>query len=424
MTKEEDLSARKPGNGDLSRVLISSSTFPLPRQKGLPRFVYDLSEALAQRAEVRALVPDAPQAERRELLGSVEVRRFSYFRPRRWQRLAYGHGMRANLRSLLGKIQVPLFLAAQTAAIRSQLRSQRTQLLNSHWLVPQGLTAALAMGANRKVAHVLSVHAADVHLLQRLPFGRALARFVLDRTDFVFADGSGVREDLDHLLGRPSGAVLQPMGVHLESFRSGPGLDPGEQPFADGFLLFFGRFTEKKGILYLLRALPRILEHYPRLGLIAIGYGELEEALRRESRKLGLEEAVLFPGRLAHSDIGRYLRDCRVAVVPSVIDRNGETDGMPTVVVEAMASGARVVGTAVDGIPDVIRHGENGWLCREKDPRDLADKILTALEDPSPSPVPRQAAETAEALDWSQVAARYLKVFQEVLASRREDLSR
>jgi glycosyltransferase involved in cell wall biosynthesis len=93
---------------------------------------------------------------------------------------------------------------------------------------------------------------------------------------------------------------------------------------------------------------------------------------------------------------------------------------MPTVVVEAMAAGARVVGSAVDGIPDVIRHGENGWLCRPADPGDLADKILCALADGSPSAILEQSARTADALDWSAVAARYAAVFRELAAAPAE----
>ena len=91
---------------------------------------------------------------------------------------------------------------------------------------------------------------------------------------------------------------------------------------------------------------------------------------------------------------------------------------MPTVVLEAMASGTRVVGSAVDGIPDVIRHSENGWLCRQKDARDLAEKILTALEDSPSSRVIERALETADRFDVAEVAARYANVFEHLLSGR------
>jgi glycosyltransferase involved in cell wall biosynthesis len=399
------------------RALLSASTFPLHPDDLRPRFVYDLAEALADSCQVSALVPDAPGARREDRMGRVEVHRFTYFLPRRAQILAYGHGMTENLRNRpLSWFQAPPYVLALAFATRRLVARRGIEVVNAHWMIPQGLAVAMARGRQGRFRHVLSVHAADVYLLARLPLGRALARYVLERTDAVFADGSHVAERLDRLLGYPAGAVIQPMGAHLELFQSAPPLAEGEVPFSDGYLLFFGRFSEKKGVVYLLRALPRILERRPGLGLVVIGYGALEEELRAEASRLGVAAATLFAGRRPHAEIASYLRSCRLAVVPSIVDSNGDTEGMPTVVVEAMSAGVRVVASAVDGIPDVVRHGENGWLCREKDPEDLAEKILDALADPPGSVVERGIVETAERFSWPRVAQRYHETFERLLA--------
>jgi len=400
------------------RVLISTSTFPIRADDGLPRFVYDLAEALAESCEVTCLVPDAVGAAKRERMGAVDVRRFTYFLPRRWQRLAYGHGMRENLRaSLLCKLQPPPFVAAQSLATRRLVSAEGIEVVNSHWMIPSGLSTALARGPGGgragRFGHVLTVHAADVYMLRGLPFGAAIARFILDRSDHVFADGSHVRDSLDELVGGTTDAHLQPNGVRVEGFREAA-VRPAASPFPDGYLLFFGRLAEKKGVTYLLQAMPRVLSRHPNLGLVVIGYGPLEGALRDEARALGIARSVEFAGRKSHAEIGAHLAGSRLAVVPSIIDSHGETEGMPTVVVEAMASGTRVVGSAVDGIPDVIRHGENGWLCREKDPADLAEKILVALDDPETSGIPGRGLDTAHRFDWSEVAARYVEAFERV----------
>jgi len=397
------------------RVLISASTFPIREGDGLPRFVYDLAQALTKYADVVALAPDAAGAARHERMGDIDVRRFTYFLPRSAQALAYGHGIRANLReSWRVKLQPPLFVLCQAFATSALVRKERIELVNSHWMIPQGLSTALVAGVGRRFRHVLTVHAGDVYMLEALPFGRLLARFIVSRSDFVFAVGSHVRDSLDALLGRPSHASLQPMGANVPLFREGAGEPTAEARFPAGFMLFVGRFSEKKGTVYAFRALPRVLERYPDLGFVVIGYGELEQELRDEVKRLGIERAVVFAGRKTHEEIGRYLRSCRVAVVPSIVDSRGETEGMPTVVVEALASGTRVVGSRVDGIPDVIRHRENGWLSNEKDPADLANKILEALDDPDDSHVRRKGADTADGLDWSAVAAHYARVFGEL----------
>src|SRR5690606_34509883 len=164
---------------------------------------------------------------------------------------------------------------------------------------------------------------------------------------------SHVAAALDDLLGRPTGAIVQPMGVHLALFADETG-PPPPHPFPEGYAIFVGRFVEKKGLRYLLDAMPSIRARHPGLGLVLVGYGELETEVRAQIASLGLEDAVHLTGKIPHRELIPWLRHARLAVVPSIVDRNGETDGMPTVVSEAMAAGLPVVGCAVDGIPDVI----------------------------------------------------------------------
>ena len=395
------------------RVLVSTGTFPLRLDDGFPRFVYDLAEALAARYEVTVLAPGAPDAPQQERMGRVDVRRFTYFRPRAWQALAYGHGMRDNMRaSFVARLQAAPYILAQAASLHRLATG--ADVVNSHWMIPQGLSAALVPNMPR---HVLSIHAGDVYMLDKLPFGRRLARFVMRKTDAVFCDGSHVRDRLDSLLGYASNAIVQPMGVRTDLFRAAQ--TPVPSPFPDGYLLFVGRFAEKKGVPYLIRALPKIRDRVPGIGLVLIGYGAGEQALREEAQRLGVADAIQFAGRKTHEEIAAYLHGCHVAVVPSIVDRNGETEGMPTVVAEAMAAGARVVASAVDGIPDIVRHGENGWLCREKDPDDLARKVIAALEDEGSSRIPEAAVTTSRDLDWTRVAARYFDAIQRLAAEAR-----
>ena len=150
--------------------------------------------------------------------------------------------------------------------------------------------------------------------------------------------------------------------------------------------------------------MPDILRQHPQLGLVIIGGGPQESRLYQEVVQLGLKRWVQFVGGQAHQEVIRYFHNCRVAVVPSITDQIGRTEGMPAVIAEALAAGARVVASAVGGIPDIIQHAHNGWLCKEKDPHDLAQKILTALAEPHDSPVLQRAQETAALLDWSVVA--------------------
>jgi glycosyltransferase involved in cell wall biosynthesis len=399
------------------RVLISASTFPLRRGDGSPAFVFGLARGLAQHAEVTVLAPGGGDAPSDETWDGVRIRRFDYAWPRRWQCLAHGDGMETNLAgSWAARVQVPGFLAAQALAVRRLVRELRPDVVNSHWILPQGLTSALALG--RGVAHVVTLHGGDAHFLSRIPATRPLARFVARRSDAFFAASHAVRDQLDAALGRPSQAELQPMGVDVEAFRTALPLEATDEGFPDGYLVYVGRLQEVKGVDVLLDAFAQLRARSPALGLLVIGYGERESALREKARVLGLGDAVRFAGARGAEDVAGALRGCRACVIPSRRLSSGRQEGMPTVVAEALAAGARVVATRTGGIPDVIREAETGWLCADSDPAALAAAVARALESEDADAVAARGQAASEAFDWSTIARCYARVFERVSQER------
>ena len=342
----------------------------------------------------------------------VEVFRFRYFWPARAQILASGDGVAANLRaSWTARLQAPFFVMAELVAlVRIGLR-WKPDVVNAHWLIPQGVTAGLARFAHRARV-VLHVHAADVYFLQRFVWGPWVARFAVKKADLVYADGSHVRDALDAMLKTPSGAQLRPMGVSVSRFTPG-GQPEGVTP-VPGRILFVGRLVEKKGVAYLIRALKLVRQQIPDAHLVIAGSGPLQRELEEAAEHLGLSQYVDFLGPLPHSRVVEELHRADIACVPSIIDSLGETEGMPTVVLEAMASGTKVVGSEVNGIPDVLRHEVNGWLATPADPDSLAAALLAALSSPPYGEISQRAMATASGHDWQSLGASYLEPLGEV----------
>lgn len=388
------------------RVLIVSSTFPSRWPSAEPRFVYDLARGLVPHVdEVHALVPDAPGLPREETWDEVRVRRFTYFRPRGAQGLCYRKGIPANLRGNPWLVfLVPFFICTQAWAIGRMVRKHNLDVVNSHWIIFQGLAAAIARVFVR-FRHVLQIHAAGLYLLLRMPrwIGRPLARFIVRRADHVVCVSRYVLARTTELLGYEPEASISCMGVDTSLFA---GMDETEGDTGPR-ILFVGRMVEKKGVEFLLRAMPRVRERVPDARLSIVGSGELERELRDLTETLGLgADIVEFHGSLPHEEVVGHLRMARVVTVPSVIDSHGETEGMPTVILEAMAAGKRVVASDVNGTPDLVRDGENGWLARPGDPDHLAEQLVHALRDTGDA-VPRAARETAMEYDWTRVCERY-----------------
>jgi len=399
------------------RVLIATSTFPIADDDGLPRFVYDLASALAGYCTVTVLAPHYPGAEYQESMGRLAVRRFQYAWPASGQQLAYGSGMRENWAvSWPARLQIPAYMAALTLAVRRLSHGRRFDVINSHWLVPQALGVALASGRGRSCAHVVTVHAGDVSLLETLPMGRPITAFIAGRTDLFLPVSTHIGARVRRMAGRRVTWAAQPMGVDYRRFSTHP-QRPSGLLSGSHFILFVGRLVEKKGVACLLAAMSRILPQFPELALVLIGSGAMETHLKAHARALGIADRVQFLGRRGHAEIVSYLHACRVLAIPSIVDTKGDTEGMPTVLAEAMAAGCRVVAGRVPGISDLIIDGRNGWLARPGDPEDLACKLRQALcaQD---SRVAQQARRTARDLDWGRVAENYLRHFESVLRRR------
>lgn len=165
------------------------------------------------------------------------------------------------------------------------------------------------------------------------------------------------------------------------------GLELGRFPFAERLprtgreplLLATGRLVEKKGFGLLIDAVARVRDRGTGVRLDIVGAGELEGELTARVRASGHADAIRLLGPLPQTDVARLLREADAFVAPCLVGADGNADGLPTVLLEAMASGVPCISTAVTGIPEVIRHGETGLLCRPGHLDDLVDAITTVI---------------------------------------------
>jgi colanic acid/amylovoran biosynthesis glycosyltransferase len=147
----------------------------------------------------------------------------------------------------------------------------------------------------------------------------------------------------------------------------------------DRYVLFAGRFVEKKGILYLIEAMRRLDGEGRDLRLVLIGSGPLDEEVRRAAAAL---KAVEFIPWVPNSELRRWMRGALAFCVPSVQAADGDAEGLPTVVLEAMAAGTPVIGSRHAGIGEAIEHERTGFLVEGRDPEALAAALRRLGDDP------------------------------------------
>ncbi len=166
-------------------------------------------------------------------------------------------------------------------------------------------------------------------------------------------------------------------GLPVPSSATSPSETDRPEEKAGGYLLYVGRLRVRKGVEVLLEALPAARQAHPGLRLLLAGEGEQRQALEQRCADLDLGACVTFLGRCDAARVRRLLSRACCLVVPSIYE------GMPLVILEAMAEGTPVIASAVSGIPEVVLDGETGWLVPQEDPPALTDAMVAALADPA-----------------------------------------
>jgi len=146
-------------------------------------------------------------------------------------------------------------------------------------------------------------------------------------------------------------------------------------------ILAVGRLVEKKGFSYLLDACAILRSRGINFRCEVVGGGELESELLEQFQKLDLGDYVTLCGPMSQSDVKKKIRQARILAAPCVHAQDQDRDGLPTILLEAMALGTPCISTPVTGIPEVLIHEETGLMVPERDETALADACQRLLED-------------------------------------------
>ena len=146
-------------------------------------------------------------------------------------------------------------------------------------------------------------------------------------------------------------------------------------------ILCVGRLVEKKGHRYIIAACEALKRRGVAFECAIVGDGPLRRRLERRVRARGLDTQIQFSGRLPEREVAELMAKATALVCPSVVAGDGDRDGIPNVILEAMACGVPVVASRVSGIPEVVEHGVTGLLTEPGDAEGLAARIEDVLLD-------------------------------------------
>lgn len=291
-----------------------------------------------------------------------------------------------------------------------QLREWRPDLLQT-FLFHANIAGRIA-GRLTGVRHIVSgIRVAERRSRKRLWLDRA-TEWMVERHVCVSRDVAefSIRD------GRlsPEKVIVIPNGVDVDRFASAPPADLAEFgiPARSRVILSVGRLDPQKGPDVLLEAFLLLASRYAAAHLLLVGSGPMADALQRAAREYGLEQRVHFAGW--RGDVPELMRAASILALPS------RWEGMPNVVLEAMAAGLPVVASRVEGIGDLVRDGETGRLVEPDHPDAVAAALGELLADSGRRSAMGLAAQTtaAQQLSWDRVAAAYDELYTALLAGR------
>jgi glycosyltransferase involved in cell wall biosynthesis len=364
-------------------ILVLTTCYPLSDRDISAIFLRTLYENMAdrQRVNITILAADHAEAEKHyeKRLGSgfLKVVRYRYFF-KQYEQLLYGDAVLSNLKkNRFLYLLLPFFMISFFFTAVLTLSRQRFALIHAHWALPSGLVAVV-LGKLYGIPVMVTSHGGDVYGLRSF-LSRRLLAYVFRNAQCVNAVSEPLKKEI--LIIEPeSNVFVLSMGVDENLFR------PVEVVCEDhGFcsddvlLLFVGRFSEKKGIEYLLEALSCLVSQDNRYKLILIGKGNLENKLRQSVQSLALDRHVVFMGAVENHRLPQYYALADLVVVPSV-DAVGGKEGLGLTIIEALLCGKRIIASKVGGIA-TFENFKAVTLVPQKNSKELAAAIKSKIDD-------------------------------------------
>jgi len=280
-------------------------------------------------------------------------------------------------------------------------------IVHVQWPIPNGL-GSLFLKKFYGIPYINTIHGEEVYLSKRYHTLFALNSFVNNSTKTI-TNSSATRDSCLEAGLRKEKLEIIPFGVDIDFFKPLK-INKNENIFQ---ILAVGYLIERKGFEYLIKAMTTVLNEHKNTQLNIVGSGPLEKKLKNLIEELKLENNVKIIKNVSDNELLYLYNSSDLFVLPSIVDSQGNTEGLGVVLLEAMACRLPVIGSNTGGIPDIIQDGETGLLVPEKDVSMLSKAILNLIEDENlrEKIAVNGYKRVREEFSWERIAESYLKIY-------------
>ncbi|MFD1427263.1 glycosyltransferase involved in cell wall biosynthesis [Kroppenstedtia sanguinis] len=314
-----------------------------------------------------------------------------------------------------------LYYQALVREIQQLKESFAFDLIHCHTIFPDGYAGTLLKKVF-SVPVVSTIHGSDIRLY---PFR---SKGVLERTevalrscDHIVAVSNGLKRDAQRLVAGVEATTIyngfDPKRFYPRSQKVAR--EHLQLPEQEKIILYVGNLYKVKGIEYLIDAFAIVADQHPEFHLYLVGDGPLRGPLKKRSREKGIEGRIHFTGRRPHDEIPWWVNSSDVVALSSL------SEGLPSILLEAMGCGKPVVATDVGGVSEILQHRKTGFLAKPKDPEDLVHylRILLMDDEGLAHDMGERAYAESGSHTWQKNAERMVKLYDQLLdkSSKRND---
>jgi len=405
---------------NVKKILVTTTTFlTFLEGDGTPPFVYELSRRLVKKENFHLIVltPFRKNTKIFEERENLKIYRFKYG----FTSLCEGAILPNLKKNKFLFFQVPFLSFFALINLAKIIRKEKINIIHAHWIIPQGFIAVLYKKLFRKknLKIICTSHGGDIFGLQN-PFMKKIKRWTLNNVDRLTVVSNAIKEEVKKLDARDNLPIeVIPMGVDAELFNPDKYDSKIKEKYGieGSFLLFVGRLAEKKGVKYLIDAMPAVIQEHPKTKLLIVGSGSLENELKKQIKNLNLENNVIFTGAIPNNELPSYYATADIFIGPSIIAKGGDAEGFGLVFVEALMSKTCVITSDFKAISDIIKNGDTGIQIDVKNIELFSKKIIELLKDQEKR---KRLAENGYSFvknnfSWDVIRDKYYKILKNII---------
>jgi glycosyltransferase involved in cell wall biosynthesis len=365
--------------------------FP-PISGGVGYYVYNLSRRLLQRGhQVTVLTRGTTKATEKEVMNGIRVFKVSFFPIYPLHYWIHGVFVNALFEFLEPELDLVHLHTPLTPPIRTSL--------------PIITTVHTPMKIDSRHYEVLDIYSLAIKLQSMVVYPRIESELFSASRKMTTVSSAVARELKEYGLN-PNKITVLGNGVDEKTFT--PVQNNAEK---ENYILYTGVLRARKGLFDLINCAEHVIKEHPDMKFLLSGRGPFLKKLEQEVQLRGLQEKVVFLGYIDRRKLIEIYQNATIHVVPS------HYEGLPTVLLEAMACGLPIVATDIGGNNEVISSGVNGFLVPPKHPEEMAAVILRLLKDAAlREKIGRAARKTIEEnYTWDKITDRIVECYEKIL---------